>query len=395
MRTSYNIGSMGLQDNEGSNVIKHDDVDIIEFAEVMEIILDSKYKDEIGRIQFKFIYESGKSDDQLLSAYPLNSFIKSLPVLHEIVLIVSLFNKYYYLYPVNYNGYINNNSRPGTTKPMESNESKTSDYQSSQQSGIPNSKSADNSDDSVPGEYFKDNNKNIPLLKPMEGDVLLQGRFGNNIRFGHSVDKTNLPEIKISTLNQNTEFMVEESLDDDMASIWITSDSKIDFKNNSIPIHKDNDPTTTFDGKQIFIFSDRLVFQSKLNDMIYFSNKGIHFTCNLNYSIDSDKKIITNTKDNTELNSQKKIKSYSELETEILSLKTYIGGIDENEPLVIGGEWKKMMLMLLDILIKHKHPTGTGPSGPPIEAPELVNVKTSISNKEQLSDDNFTIKKNR
>jgi hypothetical protein len=96
------------------------------------------------------------------------------------------------------------------------------------------------------------------------------------------------------------------------------------------------------------------------------------------------------------------------METKILSLKTYIGKQDV-ENLVIGQKWKEMMLAVLDLMIqfnqkdmKHIHPTGTGPSGPPIDPSPYTTYdsglnkwKSSVNAEDQLSDDNFTTKKNR
>jgi len=41
---------------------------------------------------------------------------------------------------------------------------------------------------------------------------------------------------------------------------------------------------------------------------------------------------------------------------------------------------KTILVELLDILIAHTHPTGTGPSGPPVQVPNLTSNKTKVQN---------------
>lgn len=41
---------------------------------------------------------------------------------------------------------------------------------------------------------------------------------------------------------------------------------------------------------------------------------------------------------------------------------------------------KSILVELLDILIEHTHPTGTGPSGPPVQATNLTANKNKINN---------------
>jgi hypothetical protein len=380
----------------------------VEFAEVLEVILDpiADEKETIGRIKFRYLFESGKDESVVSWAYPANSNLRILPVKHEIVPILELMNRFYYLSPLNYSNSINNNIAASISAAFIET-SKIPDYTKNVGEGIPDKKDASDTTFRM-GDYFEDKNKSIPTLKPHEGDFIIQGRFGNGIRFGSNhIDKTNLPQLKISLMDESDIKLKEESLDDDNC-IWLTNDGKMDFTIKSIGIHKDNDISTDFSGKQIFIFSDRLVIQSKENEMMFFSNKGIHFACNMNFSIDSNLKVLTHSADNTEINSAKKITTYSEMETQILSLKTYIGKIDD-ENLVIGKKWKEMMLKFLQLMIdfnnkdlSHIHPTGTGPSGPPVDPSPykaygsgLSDIKSSVSANDQLSDDNFTTKTNR
>lgn len=48
-------------------------------------------------------------------------------------------------------------------------------------------------------------------------------------------------------------------------------------------------------------------------------------------------------------------------------------GVDADEPVVLGNSWKAWIEAILQALIQHKHPTGTGPSGPPLP-PDLTTL---------------------
>lgn len=67
------------------------------------------------------------------------------------------------------------------------------------------------------------------------------------------------------------------------------------------------------------------------------------------------------------------------------STKLFLGDETSNENMVLGQEWKTMTLALMEVIVAlmeafktHTHPTGTGPSGPPL-TPELVDVSTLIT----------------
>ena len=146
------------------------------------------------------------------------------------VVIIEHLKKYYYMCPLNYKGNINNNLTEGITSEPEADVAKKNDnYKSSQDSGIPDKKSKDSKVE--PGKYFVDKKKMVSALRPYEGDVILQGRFGNNLRFGsNSKDKTNLPQIKISLIDDEDVKIKDESLDKDN-SLWLSNDGKMEFIN--------------------------------------------------------------------------------------------------------------------------------------------------------------------
>ena len=146
-------------------------------ARIQDIILDERhprYKspDSIGNIIFTPIDEPTPiNNTQLPVAKPLYKNIAHYPVANEIVYIVSapgsrynetgkLIN--YYLHPHSIFKDPNHNS-------------------------LPNALNYDNK--FYQGEYFIEN-ETIRPLKPYEGDIIIEGRFGNSIRFGSTVDNS-------------------------------------------------------------------------------------------------------------------------------------------------------------------------------------------------------------
>jgi len=142
---------------------------------VQDVILDEshpRYKgsDSIGNILYTPIDEPTPiNNTQLPSAKPLHTNISHYPVANEIVFLVSapstnyndsgkLIN--YYLFPHSIFKDPNHNSLPNAVG------YKNKFYQ---------------------GQYFKEN-ETIRPLRPYEGDIIIEGRFGNSIRFGSTTD---------------------------------------------------------------------------------------------------------------------------------------------------------------------------------------------------------------
>lgn len=378
-------------------------------AEVVKIDLAPEAVENTGRVAFRYITELGKDDSQLNWAYPANSTIRVYPVLHELVLVFNVLGKNFWMPAVNYNNYMNNNYiKSIATLKAKKESDKSQEYKETMASGIPNSS---NEKTSGLGDEFQDNRVKIGILTPKEGDSIIEGRFGNSIRIGHNTE-TNSPNIKMSLKDYEEYVSAEESLDLD-SSIWMTTDEVLYFNPFSPSINEKNSPPSEYNGKQIFIMSDRIVFGSKLNELLFFSNKTISFSSNDNFSVDTAKKIMINSDDdidatakkqvfvradeNINTNTKKQILLTAEQEFKLQAMKTMIGSFNANEPLVLGNKWKDMMITLIDILLEHTHATGTGPTGPilPPHYAKLSNIKSSIQRKDHISDDNFTTKKNK
>ena len=162
-------------------------------------------------------------------AKPANINMKRIPLVGEYVLLFKTFNQestslkwrhcWYYLSTVDIQSSINDNTIPGLSIQL----------------------TQEQIDATLPGATFKP--KVISPLQPYEGDVLMEGRWGNSIRFGSTVDlsdsysidrpwegKQSGDPITIITNGQknypNKQFTVE-NIETDDASLYLTSTQSI------------------------------------------------------------------------------------------------------------------------------------------------------------------------
>ena len=160
---------------------------------VLDVIhdIDHKRAKELGGYDsIGAIYYEDLGDGEIGGvAKPLFSFIKNLPLIGEIVLIITQPNKNfeegtngnyieYYLPNINIWNHPHINAIPNIS--LEKSNTET-DYQETE-GGLSN-KPQEGDEELFFGNYFNEKSDIKPLL-PFEGDIILEGRFGNSIRFG-------------------------------------------------------------------------------------------------------------------------------------------------------------------------------------------------------------------
>lgn len=233
---------------------------------VTSIILgpwDPNYTSEadIGRISYQLLYSPiGKRRTRLVSdsgtkpAYPMWGFVKQYPIVNEIVMIMTgpskgLNDSYtnqqlFYFSPYNIWNDSNHNAFPDLE-----------DYRDYLNQYVNKPEYAGS--DTIPPEFplgytFKE--KFVRNLQPFEGDILLQARFGQSIRFGSTtsaIKKSNTwseygengDPITIITNQQGPraiprfETLVED-INKDGSSIYMTSTQQINIEDlNSFPLN--------------------------------------------------------------------------------------------------------------------------------------------------------------
>tara|TARA_R110000744_G_scaffold30103_1_gene71392 strand:+ start:740 stop:1876 length:1137 start_codon:yes stop_codon:yes gene_type:complete len=232
---------------------------------VKDIILDinhpqaEKYggNDAIGTIFYSDLTYTNGNPKHELTATPLFSHVKYYPLINEIVLILSTNDKdiygikkssTYYLPQINMWGHPHHNALP-TAKDLESNLT-IKDYQETGAGLV--RKVEDGGTDITLGKYFKEQINIKPLL-PYEGDMILEGRFGNSIRFGSTnisdeisnpngwsdLGNTGDPITIIrngqsSNLDEKGWLPTIENINEDASSIYLTSNQRVqNFKQAS------------------------------------------------------------------------------------------------------------------------------------------------------------------
>ena len=231
------------------------------------LIADYSY---IGSIVARFVHSQSGGDEIDAIIRPLSPHIFALPLKNEVVTVAKYLDNYYY-YPTPINLYGNSNiNRLGGTMGE--------------------------------GDVIQENVAlNRPIV-PRQGDLVLNGRFGQGIRFGSDGIDYKYPTIKITNGQSikaqkisHKNFPHKQNINMDGSSINITSGP---YNNDPIiPAVTSNiypSPSAlkqyqgTMDGDMITINSDKLVFNAKgivgennnNGDIHMFAVRNINLTCN-------------------------------------------------------------------------------------------------------------------
>jgi hypothetical protein len=336
----------------------------------------------IGTIFYRNYNESigiiGKIDDIFLDeckiAKPLSSQIANYPVLGELVFleelpsaasqISSTATQKYYISTINIWGNNQQNSQPASS---------TSNL----------------------GITFVENPNIRPLLS-FEGDHIIQGRQGNALRFSSttklysnlnewsSVGNDDSPITILSngfSYDPNENFHVEK-INSDLSSIYLTSNQQLPLQTNKTgtlnPLTKPTDVSKYFNA-QIIINSDRVVLNSKRDEVMIFAKSNIEL----------------NTKNIINLNADERV--------HLNSNTVFLGTVNNSlptEPLVLGDKLNTLLENLLDSLYSFGTSLSTvvgSPEGAPAmdinsAAEGLLNDIDRINNNLEgiLSQQNFT-----
>ena len=243
------------------------------------------------------------------TAYPLDANIKRIPLLGESVILISALgpeasggsrrNIQYYLQPTSVQNNVHNNALPTGANPVGATSAQGSI--SSAAAGNPNITKRDS--DSDLGAGFVERT-DVGSLQPFLGDVLLEGRFGQSLRFGYTPEGTNTtktpewsssnPDDPITILSNGRkepgEFnkFIIETADDDLSSIYLTSSQKIKLTTSQTNLGLGVDAQSQFDKPSVIITSDRVLLDSK-KDYVILSGKKDIINATPNWAMEMDK----------------------------------------------------------------------------------------------------------
>lgn len=368
-------------------------------AEVVSVDYESLDPDRLYTIQCKFLNAaSATSQADLIQARALNANIKHIPIIGEIVFVckaptpfhsgASFGREYYYTSPISIQSSINHNGLPGANKISATGKSKSQRINESRQ-GIPTKLSEDNPTGETIDPGFPER-KDVFPIQPFPGDIIVEGRWGGSIRFGSTVDTrrkypqppswgngtgaTGNPILILSNgtnpkANQKTYNAFHmESPDDDDAYIALTSGQSVKFtpastydpsiRDKQIDLFRKN----LFAGNQILAASDRIVLNARKQELIMFAKNGI--------GLSTDKTIALNGKNLVEAESER-----------------INAGFNATSPMVLGDRMIEAMATLTNLIIEMNKalliltvPTGTGPSGTPLNSGDFVSIINGLSN---------------
>jgi hypothetical protein len=286
-----------------------------------------------GEIRVESMVSSGNQPGSLgIKATPLFPNIKNYPLINETVYLFSFPSedfgnnpgntRYYYLSPVKtWPNNIHSNPTPAQQESIKGgNQSKSL---KEIELGSPNISTKQNTSQFKPGTYF-DEKSNIFPLYPFEGDVILEGRFGNSIRFG-STDIQSIggnETINITPLNnwstagsngdpitilrngQSLELtdpaqsLITEDINKDLSSIYLTSTQQLPLSasstNEYFSYEEDQKPTNLnqYAGSQIVLTSGRLVFNTTQDHLMLSSQKSINLNALDSINMDTTGPIV-------------------------------------------------------------------------------------------------------
>ena len=319
-------------------------------------------KDSNGQVDYsytngirgRFVYSEQGLDKNLCNNYkPLNPNINMTPLRGEIVIGVKYLGDFFYTTIINCFGSPNQNIKKNISRfRLEP-------------------------DDVEPGEYFTKSGDEYPnlgytrRLRANEGDLIIEGRFNNSIRFGSDQKdgEKESPNIIISTghllngdsdnsqkydlqkkepYNDGTrEVSIYEDIDKDGSSIYLTTNEELKF---TPAVESLIDGSFgPFIGKNILLDSDRIIFNTKNNGSI---------------AIMSDHNIG--------------LSAVNEVVIETPSSK--LGSVDAEEPQVLGQTlFDKLDFLITQLGLVAAIPTPTGPSGPLSSSPNWTAVTTAMA----------------
>ena len=304
---------------------------LIKAVRVLSIVLDESHPrfKELGEWNALGIVEYEDVTNPLVSsllptARPLTGNSKNFPLINEIVFIMSFPNtdidiissnqEQYYINIISLWNHPHHNAYPSTPNALPPTQQK--DYAQTTSGNVRRIGAIDPKDQSTEiflGKTFKERSDIHPIL-PFEGDIIEEGRWGNSIRIGSTVQNTinnwssvgtNGDPILIIRNGQGIQdkqgwVPTVEDINNDDSSIYATSTQKIPLNASSINYfsYPSNSPQipNEYSGKQIILNSGRLVFNSSVDHILLSSKKSINLNGIESVNIDSPTVIIQSEK---------------------------------------------------------------------------------------------------
>jgi hypothetical protein len=299
-------------------------------ARVRHVILDDKTEpiifknfgewSAIGSLFFSKLdnpnpSKSFSSDNFAKPLFPNN---KIFPLENEIVYILSLPNSniqgdvnnvsFYYFQPINIWNSAHHNAIPDPINGDVLSPSQQQDYEQTEAGSV--RRVTDGSSEINLGKTFKEK-LNIKNLQPFEGDIFYEGRWGQSLRFGSTVNNSQINNPWSRTgENGDPLIILRNAQYDDGKDPWVPQVEDINKEGSSIymtstqaiPIEVSSKSYTSyisppispdkFDKEQIILNSGRLLFNTKVDSIMMSSKNSINLNAVGNVNIDAPKTVV-------------------------------------------------------------------------------------------------------
>jgi hypothetical protein len=275
----------------------------------------------IGGVFFKRIGSSTPNDiEEGLFALPINPYFKSFPLINEIIYIYALPNStvesdtqgisFYYFPPLNIWNSNHHNAIPNGFTGGDIPEYQKRDYELSQAGVVRRVK--DGGTEINLGNTFVERS-NIKPLQSFEGDIIHEGRWGQSLRFGSTVNNSSINNPWSSLgINGDPITILRNDQHDDGLDPWIPQIESINFDKSSIyltstqaiPINiaaknynsfiKGLEPISapSYREEQIILNSGRLLFNSKKDSILLSSADSISLNALETVNIDAQEGMV-------------------------------------------------------------------------------------------------------
>lgn len=380
-------------------------------AIVIDIVLDENNKyfsavggyNGIGTILYREIKGNSYGSTGFAKSYFPN--ITNYPLKNELIYIFNLPNpdvqnninkqSSYYICPINIWNSPHHNAIPNIFNRSDIPASQKQDYQQTEKGLV--RRVQDGSTEINLGNTFIEKSNIKPLTK-FEGDFIIEGRFGNSIRFGSTVISGSQPLNNWSTGSKNGDPIIilrngqdpnagsvgylptEENPNTDPSAVYLTSTQKLEISlPSAYPSYKSSNDapiaTNQYNKPQILIKSGRLVLNSSEDHILIRSDKSINLSAFSSINLETSNDII------------------------LESSKVYLGSKDANEKVVLGNTLKTQLDTLITALntfaticsSQISQPSGTQLAAIVSAAESLKNALGKVNTNNILSDDIYTI----
>tara|TARA_A100001015_G_scaffold321327_1_gene451492 strand:- start:1694 stop:2950 length:1257 start_codon:yes stop_codon:yes gene_type:complete len=248
-------------------------------------------------------------------AIPINPYFKSFPLKNEIIYVYALPNSsietdtegtaFYYFPPLNIWNSNHHNAIPSPFDGSDVPDYQKRDYQLSEGGVVRRVKDGGTEIDL--GRTFIERS-NIKPVQSFEGDIIHEGRWGQSLRFGSTVNNSSVPNPWSSigtdgdpiTILRNNQYddgrdpwvPQVENINEEQSSIYLTSTQKIPInvasKNyNSFIEGLEPISPEEYSGEQIILNSGRILFNSKSDDILLSSADSINLNAVETVNIDA------------------------------------------------------------------------------------------------------------